>query len=79
MIRSLDICEKETSMITCEWPLDDDVMMYSIICRINSESPFFVRAELEFDIIVPTEIAESFVMTSSFMESFLKSGPQWQP
>jgi hypothetical protein len=62
-----------------EWPLDDDVMMHSIIWKIDNESLFFVRAELEFDVIVPTGITESFVMTSSFLASFRKSTPQWQP
>jgi hypothetical protein len=62
-----------------EWPLDDDVMMHSIIWKIDNESLFFVRDELEFDIRVPTGITESFVMTSSFMGSFPKSSPQWQP
>jgi hypothetical protein len=62
-----------------EWLLDDDMMMHNIIWRIDHGSLFFVRAELEFDVIVPTGITKSFVITSSFMGSFPKSSPQWQP
>jgi hypothetical protein len=78
-IGSCDIYEEEASTITREWPLDDDVMMHKIIWRVDSESPFFVPAELEFDVTLLTGIAESFVMTSSFVKSFPKSSPQWQP
>jgi hypothetical protein len=78
-IRSLDIYEEGTSTITREWLFDDDVMMHRIIWRIDSELQFFVWTELEFDVILPTGIIKSFVMTSSFVGSFPKSSPKSQP